>query len=38
MSGCAIEACLSSLQECNTTGIEVVKAAAYLAPKGGRGP
>jgi hypothetical protein len=38
MSGCAIEARLRSLQECNTTGIDVVKAAAYLEPKGGRGP
>ncbi len=38
MSGCAIEARLRLLQECNTTGIEVVKAATYFAPKGGRGP
>ena len=34
---CAIEARLRSLQECNTTGIDVVKAAAYLTPKGDRG-
>jgi hypothetical protein len=38
MLGCAIDARLCLLQECNTTGIEVVKAAAYLVPKGGRGP
>jgi hypothetical protein len=36
-SECAIEACHRLLQECNTTGVEVVKATANLAPKGGRG-
>jgi hypothetical protein len=34
---CAIEARLRLLRKCNTTGVKVVKAAAYLAPKGGRG-
>jgi hypothetical protein len=37
MEECAIEARLGSLQECNTTGIVVDKATAYLTPKGGRG-
>ncbi len=36
-SACAIEACHRLLQECNTTGVEVIKATANLAPKGGRG-
>lgn len=37
MSGCAIEARLRLLQECNTTGIEVVKAAPDLPSKDVRG-
>jgi hypothetical protein len=37
MKKCAVEARLRLLQGCNTTGVEVVKAAAYLAPKGDRG-
>ena len=37
MSLCAIEARLRLLQECNTTGIEVVKVAPDLLPKGVRG-
>lgn len=34
---CATEARFRQLQECNTTGIDVVKAAPYLQPKGLRG-
>ena len=34
---CAIEARLRQLQVCNTTGIDVDKAASYLLPKGMRG-
>ena len=30
VAGCAIEARLCLLQECNTIGVEMVKAAAYL--------
>jgi hypothetical protein len=37
MKRCAIEARHRLLQECNATGVEVAKAVAYLAPKGGRG-
>jgi hypothetical protein len=36
-AGCAIEARLCLLQECNTIGVAMVKAAAYLTPKGRRG-
>jgi len=35
---CAIEAHFRQLPEGNTTSVNVVKAATYLAPKGGRGP
>ncbi len=37
MKKCAVEARLRLLQICNTTGVEVDKAAAYLVPKGDRG-
>jgi hypothetical protein len=37
MEECATEARFRLLPEGNTTGVEVVKAATYLAPKGGRG-
>ena len=37
MSLCAIEARLRLLQLCNTNGIDVVKVAPDLSPKGVRG-
>jgi len=37
LHACATEARFRQLQECNTTGIDVVKAAPYLQPKGLRG-
>ena len=34
---CAIEARSRLLRKCNTSGVEELKAAAYLAPKGEQG-